>query len=1294
MATLILGAVGAAAGGSIAGAGLLGIGGAVAGRAAGAIIGSMIDQRLLGTGSAPVEIGRRDQLRLMGAREGTPIPRIWGQMRLAGHLIWSGDFIERSRTTTTGGKGGGGGGQQTTTYRYAVSVAVAVCQGPATRIGRIWADGQVLDKDNLNLRFYPGDESQLADPLIAASVEGGEAPAYRGTAYVVIEELRLTPFGNRIPQFSFEVFRSSDDYAAVTAIDLGTGAGEYGMATEPVSVGTGKGRAKIVNQTAGNGQVDALESLDLLQADLPSVSEVAVSPVWFVDDLRCDQAQVRPMVEGPQDGEEQIWRVSGITRGSVPVLPQIDGLPMWPATPADKSLKQVLGEAGDRGLATTLVPRLRSVLADGNGLPDPWTGDPDQPALSDPSRVTIDPAPGRIGSLDGTAAARTAIEAFFGLAQPSDFTPGGPSVTYSGPAEWSYRRFILHYAHVAADVGGVEAIVIGWNLDGLVHVRDDTGARPAVEALMQLAMDVRSIVGASCKVGYVAGWRSYGGQGNADDLTYPLDPLWAHADIDFVGIDYSVPLGDWRPGTDHLDAGWGEPVNRDYLASQIEGGEGFDWEYASAVARDEQRRTAIDDPVLNDPWVFRPKDLRNWWARPHWERLAGQPAPAPTAWVPEAKSIRLFNIGCPAVEFGANQPDAVLDPAAADHALPYYSGGGQDVWLQRQYLAAVLAHWTDEANNPASHEYQGRMIEPGGLVARGWDMRPWPPVERIADRWRDTQGYASGHWLIGRTHFCGLGDVVSDIASYAGASNWSVEEVRGVVRGYLIGDTETARQSLQPLALAFDLDSIEAGGEIRFQTRKTVAEHQVVPERLVSDKEAEGYELVHASDGEIPDRVQVEYLDASRTYDPAVGEVLGGGAGGLHVQKTDLPLVLLPVEAERIAQRWIEALEAARDEVRLNLPGSDLGPEPGDVLAMPVDGDTVPFRITRIEEMGTRRIEAVRIPRPRQRRAGQAPEFQRVAAAEIAARPHVEILDLPILSGTETAHAPRIAATMTPWPGSVAVFESADGSSFELSAEIGANAVMGETETDLPASPAGLFSRHALNVRLSHGALEGRSQLDVLNGANVAALRDPAGGEWEVIQFRDAELIGSDLYRLTGILRGQAGTEHVIPATWPAGTDFVLIDAAVAQLPVPLSGLGLERTYRAGPVEKAYTSSSYVEMMSTPAGVGLRPLSPVHAQIWQEPGGDIRATWVRRTRVGGDSWHLQDVPLGETSETYAIRIEAGGIVLREDQTATPDYTYTAAMQTEDGATGALDLWVAQVSDSYGPGIYTRMSINA
>ena len=63
-----------------------------------------------------------------------------------------------------------------------------------------------MDLSGVTWRWYPGDDTQSADPVIAARM-GGANTAYRGTAYVVFEELALSSYGNRVPRLSFEVFR-------------------------------------------------------------------------------------------------------------------------------------------------------------------------------------------------------------------------------------------------------------------------------------------------------------------------------------------------------------------------------------------------------------------------------------------------------------------------------------------------------------------------------------------------------------------------------------------------------------------------------------------------------------------------------------------------------------------------------------------------------------------------------------------------------------------------------------------------------------------------------------------------------------------------------------------------------------------------------------------------------------------------------------------------------------------------------------------------------------------------------
>jgi hypothetical protein len=113
---------------------------------------------------------------------------------------------ETSRQRAGGGKGGGGGGAfETTEYRCFVSFAVALCEGgPAGRgitgVGRIWADGDPMDLSGVTWRWHAGDAAQEPDPLILAIMGTEETPAYRGTVYVVWR--RRVAFGFLYPGVS------------------------------------------------------------------------------------------------------------------------------------------------------------------------------------------------------------------------------------------------------------------------------------------------------------------------------------------------------------------------------------------------------------------------------------------------------------------------------------------------------------------------------------------------------------------------------------------------------------------------------------------------------------------------------------------------------------------------------------------------------------------------------------------------------------------------------------------------------------------------------------------------------------------------------------------------------------------------------------------------------------------------------------------------------------------------------------------------------------------------------------
>ena len=716
-----------AVGGSIGGA-ILGVSAATIGGFIGSTIGSVVDSWIISS-LAPtqrIEGARMDNLRITSATEGAVIPRLYGRMRIGGNIVWATDFREETKTTTQGGgKGGGGGGKvKTTEYFYYASFAVALCEGPITGIGRIWADSKLLDTAGITWRWYTGDRSQAADPFITAKRGAGNPPAYRGTAYVVFEDLPLGNYGNRIPQLSFEVFRPLADpdtaEGLTQAVTMIPASGEFAYATQGIRKGGG-GSSEPENLNALTDIADMVVALDRLQAMAPKVESVSLVVAWFGDDLRAGNCKVRPGVEvTATTTTPSAWSVNGVSRANAFLVSRDDqDRPVYGGTPSDFAVVQAIQEMKARGLRVTFYPFILMDVPPGNTLPNPYSdnaAETGQPAFPWRGRITCSPATGYAGTVDKAATAATQVSALFGAATPASFSVSGENVSWTGPSgDWGLRRMVLHYAHLCAAAGGVDAFLIGTEMPGLTTIRSGASTYPAVQAYRDLLADVRSILGSGTKIGYAADWSEYFGHQPGDgsgDVFFHLDPLWADPEIDFVGIDNYMPLSDWRDGFEHADAaeGWPAIYDRTYLQGNIAGGEGFDWFYASASDRSAQDRTPITDGAAAKPWMFRYKDLRGWWSNAHYNRPGGVESGTPTNWAPQSKPIWFTELGCPAIDRGTNQPNVFFDPKSSESFTPHFSRGWRDDAIQRAYLEATYLWWGEAANNPVSSVYGGRMV--------------------------------------------------------------------------------------------------------------------------------------------------------------------------------------------------------------------------------------------------------------------------------------------------------------------------------------------------------------------------------------------------------------------------------------------------------------------------------------------------------------------------------------------------------------------------------------------------------
>lgn len=213
MAQLVVSAVGAGVGFMVGGP---------AGAKVGWIAGSLLGAYAFAEKQTQ-EGPRLNDLKITGTDYGEPLPWVQGSPRIAGQIIWASERREHTHTESQGK----GGGAESTSYTYTCDLLILLSENPIAGVGRVWANSELVygngeTKDGFwrEMRVYTGTADQMPDPLYEAAVGTGNAPAYRGHGYVVIENLDLGGSGN-IPNLTFEIGTSttSSNITCIAVID-------------------------------------------------------------------------------------------------------------------------------------------------------------------------------------------------------------------------------------------------------------------------------------------------------------------------------------------------------------------------------------------------------------------------------------------------------------------------------------------------------------------------------------------------------------------------------------------------------------------------------------------------------------------------------------------------------------------------------------------------------------------------------------------------------------------------------------------------------------------------------------------------------------------------------------------------------------------------------------------------------------------------------------------------------------------------------------------------------------------
>ena len=1093
-------------------------------------------------------------------------------------------------------------------------------------------------------RLYPGTDTQDPDPLIEAK-QGGDAPAYRGLAYIVFEHLPLADIRQSHPA---AVVRSR-------ARRRHAGARPQRRRADPrlrrIRLRTRRrSTAKSAASPASSenvhtklGGTDWSVSLDQLQSAPAQRDSVSLVVSWFGDDLRAGTLPAAPAASrAPTRSPRPLeWSVAGLDArhrrhrlaASTAAPPTAARRPTRPSSTPSAICKA-------RGLSVVFSPFILMDVPAGNTLPDPYSAAATQAAYPWRGRITVSPAAGRPGTPDKTAAAATQLASFIGTAQPSHFSLAGDTVVYSGP-----RRVDLPPLHPALRASSPKPPAAS---TPSCSARSCAASPPCAAAPTPIRSSPRS-----CSSPPTCAPSSARRPRSSTPPTGPSTSATSPPTAAATSSSISIRCGPRRTSTPSASTSIGRsptgatatPISMRsrgvpgihdlaYLKANLAAGEGFDWYYASDADRAAQVRTPITDGA-GKPWVFRYKDIKSWWSNPHFNRPGGIESTTPTAWVPQSKPFWFMEIGCPAIDKGANQPNVFIDPKSSEIASPAFlvrrprrpHAAPPAAGLRRGLRSRAPRHVAGA--NPVSSVYGGRMVD---AVAHPRLLLGCAALSRISQSTsRSGATPPTGRSAIGSTAASTSAPVPALVATLLadyGFTDFDATRLPAPPPASSSTASCSAREALQPLELAFFFDSLESDGRIVFRPRGAAPTAlTLTPDDLVETRADSRFCASRARRKPTclpPPRSPTSRRPATirkpspkratpsrrlgsrrpgRTRPRARSERRRRDRRELAVRSLGRARARRRSPCRQAASRSSPATRHARHQRR-------------DAHSCASPRSAITARATSKPAASTQSIYAARSARPRD-----------VAGAKTASRRRTarHLSRLPACRNRSAARRPSSPPRRSPGPARSPSIRSPETSGYTLSTLLPRAATTGLT-TVAPSPPARTAaSIRAIDAHLSH-SIAARSPPSRRSRSSPAPTPPPSKSRptsgkscssrprhWS----RRAPIGCSDL------LRGQRGTEHVLTdRSVAAGARFVLLDDAVQPLDharPTMSACTLN--WRAGPARRDIGDSQPTRRRPTPSPAkASRPRSrphPRHTQHRRRSHVDLGSPHAHRRRQLG-----------------------------------------------------------------------------
>ncbi len=1188
--------------------------------------GAEIDEFLFGSNEENRIIGSRlSDLSIQTSTYGDVIPQIFGRVRIASNIIWASDIKEITITQNVsgGGKGSAFGvtKKTNTSYNYTVSFAACICDGKIDSIDRFWADSKLINIADFcsSYEIHKGAEDQSASAIIQSYLGVDKTPNYKNLTYIVFEDFDISSFGNRIPNLTFEVNN------IVTEGVENNGDNIENLVTA-INLIPGSGEftydTKIQRKVPGYdiaGRWIQTEEKEILNSN-------NASKLSDVEVSLNNMKQTFPNLEWVSI--ICTWFADSLDIANADILPKVE-YNQGSITEPDSWSVANLNREGAGVVLTDIAgrPIYGGTPSDGAilNLIDKIKSMGYKVMFYPMIFMNIEGKPWR-GYMTGES---TDVNNFFTKTN-------------------GYNSFINHYATLTKNK--VDAFIIGTEMKGLTSIQESSdNSFPAVDEFISLATQVKATMGSSTKISYAADWSEY----HSNDGWFNLDKLWASSNIDFIGIDAYFPLSD-------------EPQNSIYdLTKTISGwesGEGYDWYYS-----DDERTNKIN--FSNDEYAW--KNIEYWWKNTH-----TNPDDIATNWVPESKKIWFTEFGFPSVDGATNQPNVFYNPDSVDGGVPRHSKGYVDILAQKLGIEATLKKWQDSD-----------MVEEKILWA--WDARPypfWPDLENI---WSDGEVWSRGHWVQGKLGTSNVGAVIKNICEKVGidSDTVNVSQANELLEGYVINGRRSAKQALENITEPNFIYMKEGDTNIDFISKRNAEPINIFESDIVLQKNGQIIKTTHITESELPERIDINYIDSKSGYLVGNQTVTRDCDGNGKQIEINLPVVMAKSKALRVAKKHLLDEWANKTIYSFKLDITRVEVEAGDNLQILDSNENSRYCLYVVEAKINREneIEIVAVDYEKSIYEDYyddlfEKESNNTKVTEEIAETDFEIINLPLLNSTDNSNiniyigANKLGKN---WNG-CSIYQNSNDEYLQIS-EINQIATMGVLENSYPISAEFIKDElNSLKVVISSGELESISDDNFLEGKqNYAFLGN------ELIKFQNAELIGDNLYELSGIIRGLFGTENYIQ-NHGAGTRFILLDNNLKQVSFSLDYLNKNVELKAvsfgNLVDEAASKTIVIN------GQNLLPYSVVNVSFKKLDNSDINISFNRRSRII-NNWRTNKVPLAEAIEEYEIDIMNDDEIVRTVSTNESSFSYTSALQIEDFGENidGIEVNIYQISDLVGSG---------